>query len=350
MRQLRKEFSGEELHLVCRKGLGSFFKQLGLVDIVFEVEKGKGSSPYRVLLRELSDFKYQRLWCPHESVRSALVTRQIKAKKRIGYYHWWNSGFFNQRSKRPMHLPEALRLMSLLAGLRGDFDQFLDKAKNLSNPQVLESWNSNSSQGLPDWASMDLMKAGVLSLDCREKLFDEARIQRENLGWQNKRIVILAPGSNWPTKRWSLESYMKVARSLVDQGFGVVLMGNQAEREICQYISESVPETKNWAGLTELWSSFCLMTQAEIFVGNDSGATHLAVCASLPVIALFGPTTLSLGYRPWSDRTLVVQRKLNCRPCGKHGALVCPIQTHDCMNKIEPEEVIVAINDFLSPS
>ena len=40
------------------------------------------------------------------------------------------------------------------------------------------------------------------------------------------------------------------------------------------------------------------MTQAEGFIGNDSGTMHLAAIADVPIVSIFGPTTLDLGYRP----------------------------------------------------
>jgi heptosyltransferase II len=67
----------------------------------------------------------------------------------------------------------------------------------------------------------------------------------------------------------------------------------------------------------------------------------------IPTVAVFGPTTLDLGYRPWQNRALVVQKDLECRPCGKHGAAKCPLGTHACMKTVRPPDVLTAIDRLL---
>ncbi|MBK9040008.1 MAG: glycosyltransferase family 9 protein [Bdellovibrionales bacterium] len=341
--QLRKRHPGAPIHLVCRKGFGSFFSELSLVERVFEVDKNEGNDSYRRLLKDLSSERYDCVWCVHESIRSALVVRRIKAQKRVGFSHWWNSGFFDLRVKRPLQLPEVLRQLALLASLDQDLAAKMADLKQYENPTALSSWDSTQTPAIPIWASMDLMEKGILGLAARDKIAAEARSQRSQLGLESQNYVVMAPGSVWPTKRWTLAGYSELVKELTRRNFGVVLTGSKQERDLCEQIALAEPSVKNWAGRTSLWSTFALMTQSSFFVGNDSGASHLAVCASIPVIAQFGPTTLKLGYRPWSDRAQVVQENLKCRPCGKHGARVCPLGTHECMERIKSQHVLMAI-------
>jgi heptosyltransferase-2 len=76
---------------------------------------------------------------------------------------------------------------------------------------------------------------------------------------------------------------------------------------------------------------------------------HMAALSGLPTVAAFGPTTLDLGYRPWSASAAVAQRDLPCRPCGKHGAERCPINSHACMAGLSPATVLGAI-EAIAPS
>jgi heptosyltransferase-2 len=82
------------------------------------------------------------------------------------------------------------------------------------------------------------------------------------------------------------------------------------------------------------------MTKAEALICNDSGLMHLASVAGLPTVAVFGPTTIALGYRPWQNQARVVERELFCRPCGKHGHVRCPLNTHECMKSISESQVL----------
>lgn len=342
--QLRKGHPGDPIHLVCRKGFGSFFSELSLVERVFEVDKSEGTESYRRLLKDLSAERYARVWCVHESIRSALVVRRINAQKRVGFSHWWNSGFFDLRVKRPLQLPEVLRQLTLLASDDQDLAAKMADLKQYENPTELSSWDSTETPSIPIWASMDLMDKGILDLAAREKVAAEAQYQRRQLDLERRDYVVIAPGSVWPTKRWTLAGYSDLVKELTRKNFGVVLTGSKQERDLCEQIALAEPSVKNWAGRTSLFSTFAIMTQSSFFVGNDSGASHLAVCASIPVVTQFGPTTLKLGYRPWSDRAQVVQENLKCRPCGKHGARVCPLGTHECMERIKSQHVLMAID------
>lgn len=349
--ELRRRDSENEFHLVCRKGYGGFFRRLGIVDQVFEIDKSKGGESYRHLRKQLRIHSYERVWCPHESIRSALAIRSIQSPQKIGFSHWWNAWIFDQRVRRPMNKPEALRQLSLLGALDKGFSQEIEKWQELNNPTEMNFWRPTHVQKIPQWASMNLMRSGILSSRVHHELEQELQQQMARLELDGRGYVMMAPGSIWPTKRWSSSRYVEVAESLIAQGFEVVLTGSADERDLCATIQKDVPQAKNGAGQSDLWGSFALLKGAQMFIGNDSGASHLATCAGRPVVAQFGPTTLALGYRPWSDQVRVVQHDLPCRPCGKHGSRRCPLGTHACMNQIQSQEVLQAIRELqIEPS
>ncbi len=70
---------------------------------------------------------------------------------------------------------------------------------------------------------------------------------------------------------------------------------------------------------------------------------HVAVASLVPTVALFGPTTQELGFYPYGEGHVVIEKELSCRPCGLHGAKKCPKGHFMCMKLISPEEVISAI-------
>lgn len=165
---------------------------------------------------------------------------------------------------------------------------------------------------------------------------------------RDSRRVFLAPGSVWATKRWTVDGYATLARALLADGYQVELVGSGGERELCDGIAAQVPDLKNHAGKTSLSELVALFRTGAVLVCNDSGAMHAAAVAGLPTVAIFGPTVLAQGFRPWQNRALVVQRELGCRPCGKHGAKQCPIGTHECMKAITADDVRRAFDRLLS--
>jgi heptosyltransferase-2 len=75
---------------------------------------------------------------------------------------------------------------------------------------------------------------------------------------------------------------------------------------------------------------------------------HAASVTGLPTIAIFGPTVLDFGFRPWNEKSAVVQLDLHCRPCAAHGGKKCPIGTHACMRDLSYRQVEKALFQLLA--
>ena len=56
------------------------------------------------------------------------------------------------------------------------------------------------------------------------------------------------------------------------------------------------------------------ISDAVFTVCNDSASAHMAAFVNRPAFVIFGPTTLSLGFRPWNDESRVIEKNLECRP------------------------------------
>ena len=85
----------------------------------------------------------------------------------------------------------------------------------------------------------------------------------------------------------------------------------------------------------DLYELACWLARARVYIGNDSGITHLAAAVGTPVVAIFGPTDPAV-WAPRGERVAVV---------GDRGGL----------EEIEPDEVLEAVrritmrNDILMP-
>ena len=375
LKELRRLKPADRLVLLCRKGLGSFFVQTGLVDETLEFEKSAGtaSASWSAVKSALRAREFDLVICPHESPRTRLLVRSLRAKLKIGYAGFLNFLVFNVRIERPMDLPEALRQLALLeplASVWGSRLQEFRKAQQLAGGIAQSSFANGKGPELhvrltpvPTWASMELdalsslgrafrsraPSDGVLRLrecgagDRLLSLLNEINLNNEQL------IAVLAPGSVWATKMWTHIGYCETARALLRDGFRVLLTGAPNEAEICDSIANEVPGVTSIAGRTGLFESAQILSCADVLICNDSGAMHMAASAGVPTVSIFGPTVLKFGYRPWQNHASVESVELPCRPCGKHGAMTCPIGTHDCMKKVSPERVLRAAHALLEP-
>lgn len=293
--------------------------ELGLCDRAFEIPRGSGAIKTQVF-RELAQHQFDFVFCPHRSVRTALLVRPLRSNSKIGFHHWWNFFAFDQRVKFATELPDALRQLSLFQV----FDDFKsDHFKQFASP----SHRSTTFDFLKQPLSQDIS----MTLPQFSKLRDP----------RSKRVLI-APGSVWPTKRWTVAGYIGAAKTLAAQGYEIVLIGSPEERELCARIAGAVTDSKNMAGDLSLLKLIQVMATSHVLLTNDSGAMHMASVAGLPTVAVFGPTTLAQGYRPWQSHAVVVQKDLDCRPCGKHGGKQCPLGHHHCMVQITSDEVVQA--------
>jgi len=77
-----------------------------------------------------------------------------------------------------------------------------------------------------------------------------------------------------------------------------------------------------------------LLSRCTAFLGNDSGAMHVAAAVGLPVVAVFGPTDPH-GTAPVTPRRTIVQEKPYCSPCLLRR---CPTDPR-CMTAIAPQRV-----------
>jgi len=158
-------------------------------------------------------------------------------------------------------------------------------------------------------------------------------------------FAVFAPGSVWATKMWPSESYARLGAELMKRGMTVVLSGGMNDEHVCRYISERLPGAVNTAGLLTLRQSAELYRRAEFVLTGDTAPQHIAAAMGARVFSIFGPTVREFGFWPYTDRGVVIEENLDCRPCGVHGHTACPKKHHLCMRGITPERVMEIIDD-----
>jgi len=97
--------------------------------------------------------------------------------------------------------------------------------------------------------------------------------------------AVIHPFAGSRKKRWPMQRFREVARRL----------GERMAVEWCAGPDDELPEARRFADLYEL---ACWLATARLYIGNDSGPTHLAAAAGTPVVALFGPSAPAI----WSPR------------------------------------------------
>jgi heptosyltransferase-2 len=155
------------------------------------------------------------------------------------------------------------------------------------------------------------------------------------------KIVAVAPGSVWETKKYPSESYIELIRLLASSGYNVALIGGKEDESLCQSIKDAVKGgVESFAGRLTLTESVFLLKKCNLLISNDSAPTHLSLMASIPVITIYCSTVPSFGFYPYHLNSISLSYTgLPCKPCGIHGLRKCPLGTFECALKLAPQEV-----------
>jgi heptosyltransferase-1 len=97
----------------------------------------------------------------------------------------------------------------------------------------------------------------------------------------------------------------------------------------------------NLAGRTTLQSLAALFKRADLVISTDTGPMHIAAAVGTPVVALFGPTSVTRT-GPFGSGHQVLQAALPCVPCFRRRCA-----TKDCMAEISVQQVLKAVRKVL---
>ena len=155
-----------------------------------------------------------------------------------------------------------------------------------------------------------------------------------------RRIAVGAGASYGSAKCWPTDRFAKALNEfLADADMDVLLFGTPSESSVSDAIATGLHRPPiNLTGRTSIADLPALLSQCHLFLGNASGAMHVAAAVALPIVATFGPTDPD-GTAPVTPLATIVQQKPYCSPCFLRR---CPTD-HRCMTAITPEMVHAAL-------
>ena len=269
--------------------------------------KNKGFKGMLNLAKQLRNKKFDITYIPHRYLRSSLICFLAKIPSRIGYDISEGKLFLNKKIEYRKDLHEVERLLKLL--------------DTECNDKKIELYPSKE-----------------------DKEYIDNYLKDKNTN--NKKLIALAIGSKWNTKRWPIEYFNELIERLERlDDVKIVLVGGNEEKDLLVKYSD---KTINAIGETSLLQLAELIKRCDLIVTNDSSPIHIASAFETYIIAIFGATVRELGFYPWSQNSEVIENNsLKCRPCGLHGGNECPEKHFKCMLDIKPDLVYKRILDVL---
>ena len=184
--------------------------------------------------------------------------------------------------------------------------------------------------------------------------------------------VVLHPGPLTAYKRWPLAHWQALIAYLVQRGLQVILSASPAKQDlqlnddILSLLSDDVrAQVINTAGKLSIPQAGALLRNALLYIGVDTSITHLAAACNTPTITLFGatpPTNFGpwpngfIGQQPYQLRArsqtvgniTILQGPGECVPCRKAGCLDRADSNSECLDLLEPDQVITAVEKILN--
>jgi len=138
-------------------------------------------------------------------------------------------------------------------------------------------------------------------------------------------VLAIGPAANWERKEWRAARFAELAARLTAPngplpGARVAVMAAAHERAQAAPVIAALPSGRviDLVGKVDLLTAAAILSNAALFVGNDTGLMHVAAASGTPTLGLFGPSNVK-EYAPWGPRAAYVQTALSYSELYKPG-------------------------------
>jgi heptosyltransferase II len=321
LRVVRGKFAEAQIAIVARPYVADLYREQGVCDELIAYQPGvqhRGWRAREALAAELRTKKFDVALLMQNAFDAAWLAWRAGVPERIGY----------ARDMRGILLTKSIRVPK--AGEIPAHEKFyyLELLRRAG-------WIS----ALPDEAHITLHVSDAARRRGMEVLVEAGA--RANA----QRIAVGAGASYGSAKCWAPDRFAKALNEfLAHTDADVILFGTAAEATVSQAIAADLRRPPiDLTGKTSIADLPGVLSQCHLFLGNDSGAMHVAAAVRLPVVAVFGPTD-PFGTAPVTPRATIVQQKPYCSPCFLRR---CPTD-HRCMRAVTPVMVESAMRERFS--
>jgi heptosyltransferase-2 len=316
LRAVRKKFADARIAIVARTYVADIYREQGICDELIAYDpKGRhhGWRGRELLARQLRAGKFDVALLLQNAFDAAWLAWRAGVPQRIGY----------ARDGRSLLLTKAIQVPK--QGEIPPHEKFY-YLELLRRAGWIEQWQDDAHIALHvpraarDRAMQRLLEAGARS--------------------NALRVAVGAGASYGSAKCWPPERFAKALNDFLSHNDAdVILLGTPTEASVSSAIAGELRRPAiDLTGKTSITELPSLLLQCHLFLGNDSGAMHVAAAVGLPVVAIFGPTDPE-GTSPVTPSASIVQQKPYCSPCFLRR---CPTD-HRCMKAVTPAMVEAAM-------
>lgn len=253
VKTLQHHFPTVKITWVVGKLEYKLLKGLSGVEFI-EFDKSAGWQGFSALRAALKNRSFDVLLQMQLSFRANLVSRIIKAKRRIG---------FDKKRSKELHGIAINERIPYLHNCHV-LDGFMQFATYLGCDEKIMDWQ------IPVSDSDDAFALEHIDV--------------------NKSTVVISPCSSHELRNWSVEKYSQLIDQITEKyAAQVILTGSPSAKEkaVVKSIEQACQHpVLNLAGQDTLKQLLCLLKHADLVVSPDSGPLHMAGSVGTPVIGL----------------------------------------------------------------
>ncbi len=253
IRLIRGKCPRARLTLACRGEYGSLLRETGVVDEIIP-EDSRWLTP---LFSE----------APEEQIKSSARLRSFE-----WILDWSHSCQGGLMEKCPASNDAPRKFLFIRADPResGQLSRYFFK-------KTAEALGESRSFSIADWTRLPT-----------SRLQRPATLNPMAGADGKKRPAVVHPGSGSESKRWPLQNFLRIIGRLGECGVAGFLVTGEAEGKMAAEIEKAIlPPNWIWVRRPSLSSLASLLSDSALYLGNDSGVTHLAAACGADVVALF---------------------------------------------------------------
>jgi heptosyltransferase-2 len=122
------------------------------------------------------------------------------------------------------------------------------------------------------------------------------RVANEPSGQRTSKKIAIHPGSGSQKKNWPLSGWLEAIKLICSEtDWQILVVGGEAELAMAGQLASAAPRERLQMALGQpLLATAEAISRCDLFLGHDSGITHLAAALGIPLLALWGPSRFDI--------------------------------------------------------
>lgn len=148
----------------------------------------------------------------------------------------------------------------------------------------------------------------ILKTDIASEENISALLKKGNIS----KYIIIHPVSGHLSKDWGIENYNSLAEYL-SRGIKIIVIGDKNDKGINVLRGRHVV---NLSGMLTVKELKAIIKHADLVIGNDSAAVHIAAAFGVKTLTIFSGTVRYQEWGAYGDKSYILGRYARCSPCG----------------------------------